>query len=66
MSGTGNWIKLRNDPRVIVSRKSMHDLFHEHIPELVDICVIDVSVHFIDLNPAERIRPDNLDWSDSR
>ena len=36
--------KLRNDPRVIVLEKvNARSLSHEHIPELVDLCAIDVS-----------------------
>ena len=41
--GQMDW-KLRNDPRVIVLEKvNARSLSHEHIPELVDLCVIDVS-----------------------
>src|SRR5438034_8333095 len=41
--GQLDW-KLRNDPRVIVlERVNARSLSREHIPELVDICVIDVS-----------------------
>src|SRR5437588_8605482 len=41
--GQLDW-KLRNDPRVIVLEKvNARSLSHEHIPELVDLCVIDVS-----------------------
>jgi 23S rRNA (cytidine1920-2'-O)/16S rRNA (cytidine1409-2'-O)-methyltransferase len=41
--GQLDW-KLRNDPRVIVLEKvNARSLSREHIPELVDICVIDVS-----------------------
>jgi 23S rRNA (cytidine1920-2'-O)/16S rRNA (cytidine1409-2'-O)-methyltransferase len=41
--GQLDW-KLRNDPRVIVLEKvNARFLSHEHIPELVDLCVIDVS-----------------------
>ena len=41
--GQLHW-KLRNDPRVIVLEKvNARSLSHEHIPELVDLCVIDVS-----------------------
>jgi len=41
--GQLDW-KLRNDPRVIVLEKvNAHCLSREHIPELVDLCVIDVS-----------------------
>ena len=41
--GQLDW-KLRNDPRVIVLAKvNARSLSHEHIPELVDLCVIDVS-----------------------
>jgi 23S rRNA (cytidine1920-2'-O)/16S rRNA (cytidine1409-2'-O)-methyltransferase len=38
-----NW-KLRNDPRVIVREKiNARSLSRRHVPELVDLCVIDVS-----------------------
>src|SRR5438477_7130733 len=41
--GQLDW-KLRNDPHVIVLEKvNARSLSHEHIPELVDLCVIDVS-----------------------
>jgi len=41
--GQLDW-KLRNDPRVIVLEKvNARALSREHIPELVDLCVIDVS-----------------------
>lgn len=41
--GQLDW-KLRNDPRVIVLEKvNARSLSREHIPELVDLCVIDVS-----------------------
>src|SRR5256714_4005905 len=41
--GQLDW-KLRNDPRVVVLEKiNARSLSGEHIPELVDICVIDVS-----------------------
>jgi 23S rRNA (cytidine1920-2'-O)/16S rRNA (cytidine1409-2'-O)-methyltransferase len=41
--GQLDW-KLRNDPRVIVLEKiNARSLSREHIPELIDICVIDVS-----------------------
>ena len=41
--GQLDW-KLRNDPRVIVLEKvNARCLSREHIPELVDLCVIDVS-----------------------
>src|SRR6266566_657136 len=41
--GQLDW-KLRHDPRVIVLEKvNARSLSHEHIPELVDVCVIDVS-----------------------
>ena len=41
--GQLDW-KLRNDPRVIVLEKvNARSLSHEHIPEVVDLCVIDVS-----------------------
>jgi 23S rRNA (cytidine1920-2'-O)/16S rRNA (cytidine1409-2'-O)-methyltransferase len=36
--------KIRNDPRVVVLEKvNARFLSHEHIPQLVDVCVIDVS-----------------------
>ena len=41
--------KIRNDPRVIVLEKiNARSLSHEQIPELIDLCVIDVS--FISLS----------------
>jgi len=41
--GQLDW-KLRNDPRVIVLEKTnARFLTHEKIPELVDVCVMDVS-----------------------
>jgi len=41
--GQLDW-KLRNDPRVVVLEKiNARSLSREHIPELVDVCVIDVS-----------------------
>jgi len=41
--GQLDW-KLRNDPRVTVLEKvNARSLSREHIPELVDVCVIDVS-----------------------
>src|SRR5438477_648766 len=41
--GQLNW-KLRNDPRVIVLEKvNARALSRGHVPELVDLCVIDVS-----------------------
>ncbi|MGB9473878.1 MAG: TlyA family RNA methyltransferase [Candidatus Udaeobacter sp.] len=41
--GQLNW-KLRSDPRVIVLEKiNARFLSREHIPELIDVCVIDVS-----------------------
>jgi 23S rRNA (cytidine1920-2'-O)/16S rRNA (cytidine1409-2'-O)-methyltransferase len=41
--GQLDW-KIRNDPRVIVLEKvNARSLSHEHIPEPVDLCVIDVS-----------------------
>ncbi len=41
--GQLDW-KLRNDPRVIVLEKvNARFLSHAHIPEVVDLCVIDVS-----------------------
>jgi 23S rRNA (cytidine1920-2'-O)/16S rRNA (cytidine1409-2'-O)-methyltransferase len=36
--------RIRNDPRVVVLEKlNARSLSREHIPELVDVCVIDVS-----------------------
>jgi len=41
--GQLNW-KLRNDPRVIVlERINARSLSGEHVPEMIDVCVIDVS-----------------------
>ncbi len=41
--GQLDW-KIRNDPRVIVLEKvNARSLSHKHIPDLVDLCVIDVS-----------------------
>jgi 23S rRNA (cytidine1920-2'-O)/16S rRNA (cytidine1409-2'-O)-methyltransferase len=41
--GQLDW-KLRNDPRVVVLEKvNARFLSHEHIPELINLCVIDVS-----------------------
>jgi 23S rRNA (cytidine1920-2'-O)/16S rRNA (cytidine1409-2'-O)-methyltransferase len=41
--GQFNW-KLRNDPRVIVREKvNARSLSRSHVPDLVDLCVIDVS-----------------------
>ncbi len=41
--GQLDW-KLRNDPRVVVLEKvNARSLSREHIPEAIDICVIDVS-----------------------
>src|SRR5205823_11816833 len=41
--GQLDW-KLRNDPRVIVLEKiNARSLTYRHVPELVDLCVIDVS-----------------------
>jgi 23S rRNA (cytidine1920-2'-O)/16S rRNA (cytidine1409-2'-O)-methyltransferase len=41
--GQLNW-KLRNDSRVIVLEKvNARALSHRHVPDLVDLCVIDVS-----------------------
>ena len=64
--GQFDW-KLRNDPRVVVLEKlNARFLSREHIPELVDVCVIDVS--FISLT---LILPNAFDlitrkWRDSR
>src|SRR5438477_2949639 len=61
--GQLDW-KLRNDPRVIVLEKvNARFLSREHIPELVDLCVIDVS--FISLSlilprAFELITPDGV------
>jgi TlyA family rRNA methyltransferase/putative hemolysin len=61
--GQLDW-RIRNDPRVVVLEKlNARFLSREHIPELVDVCVIDVS--FISLNLAERVRLDNSTWRDS-
>src|ERR1043166_8982048 len=41
--GQLNW-KLRNDPRVVVLEKiNARSLSRRHVPELVDLCVVDVS-----------------------
>src|SRR6266542_4115521 len=41
--GQLNW-KLRNDPHVVVLEKvNARSLSHRHVPDLVDLCVIDVS-----------------------
>src|SRR5437868_5031483 len=56
--------KIRNDPRVVVREKvNARFLSREHIPELVDLCVIDVS--FISLSlilprAFELITPDGV------
>jgi 23S rRNA (cytidine1920-2'-O)/16S rRNA (cytidine1409-2'-O)-methyltransferase len=53
--------KIRNDPRVIVFEKvNARFLSKEHIPELVDVCVIDVSFISLTLilsNAFELITP---------
>ena len=55
--GQFDW-KLRNDPRVVVLEKLNARLFsREHIPELVDVCVIDVS-----LIPPTLILPNAFDF----
>src|SRR5437867_2727574 len=61
--GQLDW-KLRNDPRVIVLEKlSARALSREHIPELVDVCVIDVSFISLTLilpNAFELITPNGV------
>ena len=61
--GQLDW-KLRNDPRVIVLEKlNARSLSREHIPELVDLCVIDVSFISLTLilaNAFDLIRPTGM------
>ena len=61
--GQLDW-KLRNDPHVIVLEKlNARFLSHEHIPELVDLCVIDVSFISLTLmlsNAFELVTPDGV------
>ena len=61
--GQLDW-KLRTDPRVIVLEKvNARSLTHEHVPELVDICVIDVSFISLTLilpNAFDLITPSGL------
>ncbi len=61
--GQLDW-KLRNDPRVIVLEKlNARFLSREHIPELVDLCVIDVSFISLTLilpNAFELITPSGV------
>jgi 23S rRNA (cytidine1920-2'-O)/16S rRNA (cytidine1409-2'-O)-methyltransferase len=61
--GQLDW-KLRTDPRVILLEKvNARSLTHEHIPELVDVCVIDVSFISLTLvlpNAIDLITPNGL------
>ena len=61
--GQLDW-KLRNDPRVIVLEKlNARFLSREHIPEFVDLCVIDVSFISLTLilpNALSLITPDGM------
>jgi len=61
--GQLDW-KLRSDPRVIVLEKvNARSLTQEHIPELVDVCVIDVSFISLTLvlpNAFDLITPSGL------
>jgi 23S rRNA (cytidine1920-2'-O)/16S rRNA (cytidine1409-2'-O)-methyltransferase len=61
--GQLDW-KLRNDPRVIVLEKlNARFLSRGHIPELVDLCVIDVSFISLTLmlpNAFELVTPDGV------
>jgi 23S rRNA (cytidine1920-2'-O)/16S rRNA (cytidine1409-2'-O)-methyltransferase len=61
--GQLDW-KLRNDPRVIVLEKvNARSLSREHIPELVDLCVIDVSFISLTLilpNAFDLLTPDGV------
>jgi 23S rRNA (cytidine1920-2'-O)/16S rRNA (cytidine1409-2'-O)-methyltransferase len=56
--------KIRNDPRVIVLEKlNARFLSREHIPELVDVCVIDVSFISLTLilpNAFELVTPNGM------
>jgi 23S rRNA (cytidine1920-2'-O)/16S rRNA (cytidine1409-2'-O)-methyltransferase len=59
--GQLDW-KLRNDPRVIVLEKiNARFLTREHVPELIDLCVIDVSFISLTLilpNAVALLKPD--------
>ena len=61
--GQLDW-KLRNDPRVIVLEKiNARFLTREHVPELIDICVIDVSFISLTLilpNAVAFLKPDGM------
>jgi len=61
--GQLDW-KLRNDPRVIVLEKiNARFLTREHVPELIDICVIDVSFISLTLilpNAVALLKPDGM------
>jgi 23S rRNA (cytidine1920-2'-O)/16S rRNA (cytidine1409-2'-O)-methyltransferase len=61
--GQLDW-KLRNDPRVIVLEKiNARFLTREHVPELIDICVIDVSFISLTLilpNALAFLKPDGM------
>src|SRR6476660_7442965 len=61
--GQLDW-KLRNDPRVIVLEKiNARFLTREHFPELIDICVIDVSFISLTLilpNVVAFLNPDGM------
>ena len=56
--------KIRRDPRVVVLEKvNARSLSHEHIPEVVDLCVIDVSFISLTLilpNAFELITPNGM------
>jgi 23S rRNA (cytidine1920-2'-O)/16S rRNA (cytidine1409-2'-O)-methyltransferase len=61
--GQLDW-KLRNDPRVIVLEKiNARFLTPEHVPELIDICVMDVSFISLTLilpNALALLKPDGI------
>jgi 23S rRNA (cytidine1920-2'-O)/16S rRNA (cytidine1409-2'-O)-methyltransferase len=61
--GQLDW-KLRNDPRVIVLEKiNARFLTREHVPEIIDICVIDVSFISLTLilpNALALLKPDGM------
>jgi len=61
--GQLDW-KLRNDPRVIVLEKiNARFLTREHVPELIDVCVIDVSFISLTLilpNALALLKPDGM------
>src|SRR5438132_9620773 len=61
--GQLDW-KLRNEPRVIVLEKvNARFLVREHVPELVDVCVIDVSFISLTLilpNAFALLKPDGV------